>query len=61
MIRLGDATVPYNSDFRLYMTSTLPNPHYAPEAQVRSRGGGCLRCAVWRCTPRVLSNSTGGR
>jgi dynein heavy chain, axonemal len=35
MIKLGDSTVPYNSDFRLYMTSTLPNPHYAPEAQVK--------------------------
>jgi len=35
MIRLGDSTVPYNSDFRMFMTSTLPNPHYAPETQVK--------------------------
>jgi len=35
MIRLGDSTVPYNSDFRLFMTSVLPNPHYAPETQVK--------------------------
>jgi dynein heavy chain, axonemal len=35
MIKLGDSTVPYNSDFRLFMTSTLPNPHYAPESQVK--------------------------
>ena len=35
MIRLGDSTIPYNSDFRLYLTSVLPNPHYAPETQVK--------------------------
>jgi len=35
MIKLGDSTVPYNSDFKMYMTSSLPNPHYAPEAQVK--------------------------
>ena len=35
MIKLGDSTVPYNSDFRLFMTTTLPNPHYQPETQVK--------------------------
>ena len=35
MMKLGDSTVPYNSDFRLMMTTTLPNPHYQPEAQVK--------------------------
>jgi dynein heavy chain len=35
MIKLGDSTVPYSSDFKLYMTSSLPNPHYAPESQVK--------------------------
>ena len=34
MIRLGDATIEYNEDFRLYLTSKLPNPHYAPEVCV---------------------------
>lgn len=34
-IRLGDAVVPYSSDFRLYLTSSLPNPHYPPEVQVK--------------------------
>ncbi|CAE8587744.1 unnamed protein product, partial [Polarella glacialis] len=35
MIRLGDSTVEYNEDFRLYMTSKLPNPHYSPEICVQ--------------------------
>ncbi len=35
MIRLGDSTIPYNHDFRLFMTSSLPNPHYTPETQVK--------------------------
>jgi dynein heavy chain len=35
MIKLGDSTVPYNSDFKLFMTTTLPNPHYQPETQVK--------------------------
>ena len=30
-IRLGDATVEYDSRFRLYLTTVLPNPHFAPE------------------------------
>lgn len=34
-IRLGDSVVPYSSDFRLYLTSSLPNPHYPPEVQVK--------------------------
>ncbi|CAM9775317.1 unnamed protein product [Chrysoparadoxa australica] len=35
MIRLGDNTVPYNDQFRLFMTTTMPNPDYAPEVQVK--------------------------
>ncbi|XP_058804505.1 dynein axonemal heavy chain 1-like [Phymastichus coffea] len=34
-IRIGDSTVPYNFDFRLYLTTKLPNPHYAPEVTVK--------------------------
>lgn len=30
-IKIGENIVPYNSDFRLYLTTRLPNPHYAPE------------------------------
>jgi dynein heavy chain, axonemal len=35
MLRLGDSTVPYNSAFKLFMTTKLPNPQYAPEVQVK--------------------------
>jgi dynein heavy chain len=31
MIRLGDSTIEYSKDFKLYFTTKLPNPHYAPE------------------------------
>ena len=34
-IKIGDATIPYNDQFHLYMTTKLPNPHYAPELQVK--------------------------
>lgn len=30
-IKIGDTMVPYHADFRFYMTTKLPNPHYAPE------------------------------
>ena len=35
VIRLGDNTVEYNESFRLFMTTKLPNPHFAPEARVK--------------------------
>merc|ERR1719450_227890 len=35
MIRLGDQTVEYNEDFRFYLTTKLPNPHYSPEICVQ--------------------------
>ncbi len=31
MIKLGDKEVEWDSNFRLYMTSKLSNPHYGPE------------------------------
>ena len=31
MIRLGDADVDYDDNFRFYVTTKLPNPHYLPE------------------------------
>ena len=34
-VRFGDATVEYNPQFRLYMTTKFRNPHYAPETVVR--------------------------
>ena len=34
-IRLGDATVEWSKDFRFYITTKLPNPHYLPETSVK--------------------------
>jgi len=31
MIKLGDKEVEWDPNFRLYLTSTLSNPHYGPE------------------------------
>merc|ERR1719310_523199 len=35
MIRLGDSTIEYSEEFRLYITTKLPNPHYPPEICVQ--------------------------
>ncbi|KAL3266451.1 hypothetical protein HHI36_010623 [Cryptolaemus montrouzieri] len=35
VMKLGDTIVPYDNNFRLYMTTTLPNPHYTPEIAVK--------------------------
>ena len=34
-IRIGDATIEYSKDFRFYVTTKLPNPHYLPETAVK--------------------------
>lgn len=34
-IKVGEKNVPYNSNFKFFMTTTLPNPHYAPETSVK--------------------------
>ena len=34
-IRLGDATIEYQADFKFYITTKLRNPHYLPELQVK--------------------------
>lgn len=31
IIKLGDKEVEYNPEFKFYLTTKLPNPHYAPE------------------------------
>ncbi|KAI9224346.1 dynein heavy chain and region D6 of dynein motor-domain-containing protein [Blastocladiella britannica] len=31
VIKLGENVLPYHPDFRLYITTKLPNPHYSPE------------------------------
>jgi len=35
MIRIGDSTIPWNDTFKFFMTTKLPNPHYAPEVCVK--------------------------
>jgi len=35
IIRLGDSDVPYSNDFRFFITSKLPNPHYLPEICIK--------------------------
>jgi dynein heavy chain len=34
-LRLGDKSIPWNNDFKFFMTTTIPNPHYTPETQVK--------------------------
>uniref|UniRef100_H2ZME2 AAA+ ATPase domain-containing protein n=1 Tax=Ciona savignyi TaxID=51511 RepID=H2ZME2_CIOSA len=34
-IKLGDNTIEYSRDFKLYMTTSLRNPHYLPEISVK--------------------------
>ena len=36
LIRLGDSDVDYDSNFRFYMTSKMPNPHYLPEICIKT-------------------------
>ena len=35
VMKIGDNTIPYHPDFKYYMTTKLPNPHYAPETAVK--------------------------
>jgi dynein heavy chain len=35
IIKLGDKSIPYSDTFKFYLTTTLPNPHYSPETQVK--------------------------
>ncbi|XP_019911214.2 dynein heavy chain 1, axonemal [Esox lucius] len=35
VLRLGDAVIPYHDDFKMYITSKLPNPHYSPEISTK--------------------------
>lgn len=30
ILRLGDQDIPYSMEFKFYMTTKLPNPHYIP-------------------------------
>uniref|UniRef100_A0A3Q3E168 Dynein, axonemal, heavy chain 1 n=1 Tax=Labrus bergylta TaxID=56723 RepID=A0A3Q3E168_9LABR len=31
VLKLGDSVIPYHEDFKMYITTKLPNPHYTPE------------------------------
>ncbi|CAM9700495.1 unnamed protein product, partial [Hapterophycus canaliculatus] len=35
MIKVGDSTIPWNDQFRFFMTTKLSNPHYPPEVSVK--------------------------
>lgn len=35
LLRLGDTDVPYNPDFKLYISTKMPNPHYLPEVSIK--------------------------
>ncbi|KAH9582136.1 Dynein heavy chain [Trypanosoma melophagium] len=35
MIRLSEHAIPWNPDFKFFMTTKLPNPHYIPEVMVQ--------------------------
>jgi dynein heavy chain len=35
VIKLGDKSISYSDTFKFYLTTTLPNPHYSPETQVK--------------------------
>jgi dynein heavy chain len=34
-IKVGDKVVPYDPNFRLYITTKLSNPHYLPEICIK--------------------------
>jgi len=35
VIRLGDQDVPYSNEFKFYISTKLPNPHYMPEVFIK--------------------------
>ena len=35
VISFGDKTLNYDEKFKFFMTTTLPNPHYSPETNVK--------------------------
>jgi dynein heavy chain len=48
VIKIGDTVIPYHWDFRLYITTQLPSPHYLPEM--------CAKVTMldFTCTPAGL-------
>lgn len=35
IIKLGDKEIEYNDDFKLFLVTSLPNPHFSPENCVK--------------------------
>lgn len=35
MRQVGDSTIPWNNQFRFFITTKLSNPHYPPEVSVK--------------------------
>lgn len=35
VVKLGDVVVPYDNNFKLFITTKLPNPHYTPEVSIK--------------------------
>uniref|UniRef100_A0A8D0HJ90 Dynein axonemal heavy chain 1 n=1 Tax=Sphenodon punctatus TaxID=8508 RepID=A0A8D0HJ90_SPHPU len=35
VLKLGDTVIPYHEDFKLYITTSLPNPHFTPEISTK--------------------------
>ena len=36
-IKVGDKTIEYNSDFKLFMTTKMSNPHYLPNVTTKTK------------------------
>jgi dynein heavy chain, axonemal len=36
VLRLGDSDIPYGKEFKFYMTTKMPNPHYIPEICIKT-------------------------
>ena len=57
VIKLGDSVIPYHDDFKFYITTKLPNPHYTPEISTKvtlvnftlSPGSVFVYSCVWVC------------
>jgi len=35
LLKLGDSDIPYDHNFRFYISTKLPNPHYLPEVSIK--------------------------
>jgi len=35
LMKIGENDIVYNTDFKFYMTTKLPNPHYLPEITIK--------------------------